>query len=364
MPATRDPRKRDGAELWSRKGGEWKACFRLPNNAADSWIMQAAGPSGMTFGCIVCRAAHVESIWSNRAVSSACLQKSVFQNHAKSMAHKLAVSKWSGEPAMSNDAAPPRESFEMVLRATREGLPNKLFQSKTVQGVWQLGLSLFAGGGGAGGRRAVLPMKLLRSPCQVNALEACAQLEDKKVRCIKWCLAEAVRSVQRERLRDCRVASIHQDGRQGRLAIRYTACGEDLKPRVGVLGSASLAKDFRMDAVGMSAATVHILRSLCTSMASPPHCRRDTPPPVCDEELLDHVRGIVELFDADAASDEQLCGKLLGGRTQQPSSLSDDAYKLFHNLRIFNKDRAHASRRTRKLLECGDPVHVTVDPNQ
>ena len=51
----------------------------------------------------------------------------------------------------------------------------------------------------------------------------------------------------------------------------------------------------------------------------------------------------VELFNADAAPDEQLAGKLLRGAT---SAESQEFTGIFGNLKVLNKDKPHASRRT------------------
>ena len=54
---------------------------------------------------------------------------------------------------------------------------------------------------------------------------------------------------------------------------------------------------------------------------------------VLNTALLKHLRASVEMYVADAASDEQLTGQLL--RSQ----------RYFENLRFVSKDRAHASQR-------------------
>ena len=66
------------------------------------------------------------------------------------------------------------------------------------------------------------------------------------------------------------------------------------------------------------------------------------------------MRHIVGLLDADAASDEMKAGKLLRGThplrvSKETGGMKYDFDKYFSNVKIQNKDKAHASRRTASL---------------
>ena len=89
-----------------------------------------------------------------------------------------------------------------------------------------------------------------------------------KIRKFKYCLAEAARSIKRTRMLRSRVVALHSDARKGRLAVRYTACGADLKPEAGILGTTSLVDGrFSTDSVGITNAIMHITKDVCTPSA-------------------------------------------------------------------------------------------------
>ena len=59
----------------------------------------------------------------------------------------------------------------------------------------------------------------------------------RKDRCMEWCLAEAIRTRQRNFLRGVATLSLSADARQGRLLMRWSGiCKESLEVRQGVLG--------------------------------------------------------------------------------------------------------------------------------
>jgi hypothetical protein len=73
-----------------------------------------------------------------------------------------------------------------------------------------------------------------------------------------FCLAEAKRDSVREFLKSASVIAIHQDSRKGRLAIRVSAANPNLQTLYGFLGSADLASEFSLDAVGIRNATLMV----------------------------------------------------------------------------------------------------------
>ena len=121
--------------------------------------------------------------------------------------------------------------------------------------------------------------------------------------------------------------------------MRFASCGAELWLHAGVLGSVDLARDYSLDAVGQRSATIAIMKMFCTPRLKPPFVAST---PVLDVQLVEHMRSISQLFDADAASDEQLCARLLS-RDRDADGFGDG---FLYALKIFNKDKAHGSRRT------------------
>ena len=298
--------KRCGWCLWAVKKDQWQKQFHMPDAPQESWIHTAHQENTVKFGCVICMAAKSRlnarymTDWAKGSMEPYRIQKSSFTIHQQSNTHFRAAQLWQVLDPDEADIIPPHvapadDVFSRVLELTRAGKC-----TGDVKGVGSY----------------------------------------KKVRCMKWCLAEAVRQLKRRQIARSLAASTHQDGRKGRLAVRFTSCGDELIPFCGVLGSVNLAKDYTLDAVGMTKATIDIVRDFCTPLKNPPY--KDNTAPVCNEQLVKHIQRIVELFDADAASDEQLAGKLLQG--DHSAGIGEDAF--FSNLRVHNKDKAHGSRRT------------------
>ena len=78
----------------------------------------------------------------------------------------------------------------------------------------------------------------------------------------RFCLAEAKREVLRKFLRSASVIAVHQDARKGRLAIRFSAANSKLETMHGFLGSADLAGEFSLDAIGIRNATLVVFGAL------------------------------------------------------------------------------------------------------
>ena len=162
-----------------------------------------------------------------------------------------------------------------------------------------------------------------------------------KCRKMKFCLAEAKRQLVRKALREAIVIAVHQDGRKGRLAIRFNTCNNKLETYQGVLGSANLAKDFSMDAIGMRDATLAIIQNICTPKLWLPFRR---PGRKVEASTFINVFDKLELFDADAAEDETVARKLLRG-ARQGNDNGQVFDTMFPNLKICNRDKPHGSRR-------------------
>lgn len=92
-----------------------------------------------------------------------------------------------------------------------------------------------------------------------------------KLRKMKFCLAEAERERVRRLIRMAKSLTLHQDGHKGRLAVRVQLCGEDLEPHFVFLGIVNLVKLFKTNALGIKAATVHVMKKICTKHADAPY---------------------------------------------------------------------------------------------
>eukprot|EP00969_Alexandrium_andersonii_P365100 15465483-Alexandrium_andersonii.AAC.1 len=161
----------------------------------------------------------------------------------------------------------------------------------------------------------------------------------KKVRKIKWALAEAVRARNRAVMLAARSMSLHQDARKGLLAVRFQSCDDKLVPSFGLMGAVHL-RSFGSDAMAIQSATTAILRSACTPDHNPPY-RTALPSSVPDRRVIANVVEATELLDADAAADEQLAMKFVAGDRPNPVAMN-----IFSNILVRNKDKPHASRRT------------------
>ena len=127
-----------------------------------------------------------------------------------------------------------------------------------------------------------------------------------KLRKMLFCLAEAVRERERARLVAARSLTFHSDSSKNRLLLLCEMCGDDLVPGHGLLGTADLEDD--CSAAGLMTAMLRILKDLFTPLIGAPRCVAET---TTDVQSLAHVASIVDVFNADAAADEQLAGRML-----------------------------------------------------
>ena len=274
---------------WTMRKTEWQD--RCP------WLFATGTGESWTLRCQCCLSAGLKGVFSTGIVNRR-LQLSLFNNHSSSNMHQkaLAIARGTDPDELDVEKAPPADHFGKLLAAIRAG---KAHGESGCEGV---------------GRR-------------------------KKCRNMKFCLAEAKRCRVRSALQSASAIAIHQDGRKGRLAIRFAACSDGLAVSRGVLGSADLAKNFTLSGIGMRDATLSIMQHISTPVHRVPF-RSDNDDP--DIAVLSNIFKKLEMFSADAAEDEQVAGKLLrGARAADGQDFSD----LFPNLKILNKDKPHGSRR-------------------
>ena len=93
----------------------------------------------------------------------------------------------------------------------------------------------------------------------------------KKIRNMKYCLAEGARVVMRRFLKTCISISIMQDGRKSALVIRYRASDKMLKIRSGALGQICVGKEFQdLSSLSVAHGTMKAIKNFCTANLRPP----------------------------------------------------------------------------------------------
>ena len=155
---------------------------------------------------------------------------------------------------------------------------------------------------------------------------------------MSWCLAEALRDADRAALRKSSVVTLHQDAstKDSMLLVRFSAVGAPLEIRRGILG---VKRGFGTTAADVRDALLQVLQNACTPRLGCPRRNRSLAAASAsssavadvDQELLSHVLLRIEMFDADAAADEQRAGRLL--RQHCP------------NMKVIQRDRTHAATR-------------------
>ena len=262
------------------------------------WRRDAASACGLFLGCWIC------ALFGGRDTFAECksnsVQKCTVSRHSNSAAHRVAISRYLAQLGLSAAelvTAPSPELFQAVLRKTRLG-------ERRVAGV-------------SPGKR----------------------------RCMLWCLAEAVRDVQREFLRTAACIGLAQDTRKGYCLIRYIAASKStqtLDVQSGVLGLVYVPS---ASALVLRRAVLHGIKQLSTCRLATGRIskRVATGNGTFDKELATHIRTHVEVFAADGAADEQLTGRMLMGSSGRGADSELGA--AMPRLRLITRDKAHASRR-------------------
>lgn len=273
-------------------------------NAAQCWLEahfdEAVG--AWRYGCFVCRAATSSSSPTSRSssfgrstLSSLRIDKAL--RHQTSSAHVENVRRHlSLANEVSLAGSPPAEAFSRVWQLVREG---------------------------------------------VAVERGCAGIGSaKKLSQMRWCIAEAIRSLDRDFLRDAVCISISRDERDARLSIRYSATDGKLNTRRRTLGQ---ARDFGSGAAAITAATGSIVKLLATpGHGAPPrgHGLGQGTAAVADEDLAHRILHRIEGLAVDAASDEVLSGELMRGGLRRSAEQA-----ITPNLRFLLRDKTHGARR-------------------
>ena len=90
------------------------------------------------------------------------------------------------------------------------------------------------------------------------------------MRAMMWCLAETHRSkVMQVWAHSKASTTLLQDGRKGRLTVRFVTCNGNLERRSGYLGTANLAKDVSLDSIGIQNGSVEVFEKLALQNVIP-----------------------------------------------------------------------------------------------
>lgn len=270
-----------------------------------SWLEEASRtPTSQRrwgIGCLVCRRSSnatsaLKVPWASLGVRGKSIRTWSIRRHMESQSHKDAIKAMYGTSIGNQRLAPDLDQFLTVLKNSRQGLPHNGTQS-------------------VGGRHKI---------CQM-----------------RWCLAEAIKDIERAHVKKSNVVALHQDAREQLFLMRYSAVTPDLKIMRGVLG---VVKNFGTTSDDICKTVITVCKDFCSPRLSPPssttgHRHQSS---VCDLELYNHLRSIVELMDADGASDEQRAMRLLQGKAH---SVAIGNQTMFPNLKIVLRDRTHAATR-------------------
>ena len=290
-------------EKWAENGRKWRE--------GVPWLSTVRSKSGQVLyvTCKLCK--HHGEQTAPKWRTPASLQLCHFQIHEGTMKHSRAAASCGARDLLVALHAPPVGDFVKLLRDFRQG---KTHGSKGCEGV---------------GR-------------------------EWKVRKMKWCLAEAVRSRVRAAIRSAASMSIHADCSKGHLVVRARMCGEALDVSDGLLGVVNMLERDGSSALDLAMAIVTLMSDLATPCNAPPFpSAAQRQPTTIDEPLLLHMCSIVEVFNADAAADEQLSADILqkgipnivGGGAPVGPVLNGSGAPIFANLLVVNRDKAHAARR-------------------
>ena len=290
-------------EKWRRLKDKWEADFPLYPGMPrlGSWLEARSSPWGI--GCRACHAAQDKGPYGRYDVTAAgSLQAVNFRKHAGQKKHKAAVKSMlagvTGAEATGDfcGGAPDASEFEEVLNSAAQPL-------------------------GAGKKRAHLT----------------------------WCLAEAMKASDQERLQNAVAVALFRDERKGLISIRFRSVSRDLAVHSGTLGC---ARDPGTGAASITKATLEVMQRACSRFANaPPECKQK---PRLLQALYTHFRESVVAIAVDAAADEVTSAELMRSSWDGPA--------LTPNLRFVLRDKAHGSRRiTSRPWKCDAFLEETLD---
>ena len=337
---------RKGCKLccWNEKGPGWQRTTLIPDSKTP-WLACVRQPLTKTkfklrFGCVVCNffckqhqlhskgssSSQVSDSKKSESITSASYQRFAnfeicwisnqrrmsahLRQHTNTNMHTRALRHWMGprkEP-LSAQVGPSEEEWKMHLEALRKG------QSQRNGG----------------------------SSSDLTAL-------------MRWTLTEAHLESMRKRLAQCLCLVLLRDERQGKLCIRFRACGPDMAVTSGLLGIHELQGKTAKDLV---LATEKVVEHFATRNLLPPRNFRGPTKNALDNDLFMFLRKQCTMVVTDCASNELLAQQLSRGQRGGVSLHGGDESitSLFPNAKIIGRDRAHACQRLIERPWGADPL--------
>ena len=288
-------------KTWVRNRKKWQSLF--------PWLHGAFRGGIFGLGCIACHkkcpSQSANGTFATFSYSRQPLFRGLFQQHGRSMIHRFAM----GEIAIARDEAPTLAEFQAVLESVLRNDSNQ-----------------------PGGHLRPDSFK-------------------KKRKRMVFCISEAARRLDRDVFGRAASTTLMQDVRKSKLLIRfktsYRVCGR-LKMRRGVLGQISVKEG---GAINLRNATAECLRRAAQPCFHMPNKEISRIRFKFNNKLLKRLVKSIHFYTADAASEEQLCGKIL-----RDGFAKDEVPRLLDNLLLIVKDRPHATRRITKRGWMADPI--------
>ena len=289
--------------------GSWLFCRSAPVNG---WTDRAdrAARHKVRFGCKACHLAGVKSPLARcekRFHPAFGGRLTWFKKHAASETHLRAVSTLT---CSDRDHLKEAQFYDKVCAPSHEWFSE----------VWKT----FRAGKGVGTSIVELG-------------------QSRKLQRGAFCLAEAMRALDRDHLRNSKSWASHTDGKCKVLTMRFCGTTLSLQRRVGMLGMVDYVaiKTQEIDAaMAVKSSIEQILKQFCTwGCFAPPLACGAQPYRWFDAELFEHLKGTHEIFDTDADRVMILSGMEL---TQ---SFQDDVIPFFPNNVVQVRDHTHGARR-------------------
>ena len=188
-------------------------------------------------------------------------------------------------------------------------------------------------------------LKVLQNRSQGGAIKAISGIgHRKKITQMQFCLAEGLRSLDREHIRKSDSIVFHADGRKHRFTGKFSAGRLDtLSVRRGVLGHSDFVKvkaDQPDAASAYAEALQQTMTNFCTTGHGAPYLAKGDPQPIFDRSLFERIRNTHEVFDADGDPTTQAAGEMV------TDAFHDNPNSLLPRTKLLLKDATHAARRT------------------
>ena len=307
-----------GCQIFERHYKGWASQLPTVQSSNDmssknSWLWFKFTETGMfRWTCLICHSDPTEEYDGLGPDDVQSVRISNLIRHHNSVWHKSNVRKFLGEEScVVNHTSPSIELFHEVLTEFKKGIA-----------PWK-GYDLPSG-------------------VQIGQLKASA---------ILWCIDQVWADVRRERLQHAACINIMRDGSSARLHHRYSLTTNEFETFKGYLGQ---SRYYKPDAIGITDATVEVVRAACTSRNNvPAGCNSllvKKVKPVFNEALFDRTCDAVEAISIDSAENEVVSARDMA--TPRDNGAPAPFNNCIHPLR----DGAHSARRILTRLWKADAV--------